>query len=167
MLCSACRKKEAVFSVKTVVRRRLVELKLCADCLHRKEAELGLDEGALSFYAEPLGQAVFESGILPREPVGLKCPACGLAYAEFRASGVLGCPSCYQAFRPQLKYLFRFSQGAEGRAGRRYTSSASNARLRYSVMGRQEREAEIKKAVAAEDFEKAALIRGSRRRKKK
>jgi protein arginine kinase activator len=35
----------------------------------------------------------------------LTCPGCGLGYAQFRQSGILGCERCYEAFEGQLTPL--------------------------------------------------------------
>ena len=42
------------------------------------------------------------------------CPGCGLAYAEFKAKGRLGCPRCYAAFGPVLIPLLEIHQQEDG-----------------------------------------------------
>ncbi|HYE02222.1 MAG TPA: UvrB/UvrC motif-containing protein [Phycisphaerales bacterium] len=51
------------------------------------------------------------------------CPTCGTTYAQFRSSGLLGCPDCYSAFEAQLVPLLqRAHEGGvrhEGKTPRR------------------------------------------------
>lgn len=84
------------------------------------------------------------------------CPACGTSYASFRASGRLGCPRCYVAFRRfllpflgrfhrQVTHLGKFPRRAAGRSSR--LGEITRARIA------------LEKAVSAEDFEEAARLR--------
>ncbi len=47
------------------------------------------------------------------------CPTCGTTYAQFRHSGLLGCPACYQVFEAQLGPLLqRAHEGGTHHAGK-------------------------------------------------
>lgn len=48
------------------------------------------------------------------------CPSCGLTYAKFKESGLLGCPDCYAAFEPSLGPLLeRAHEGGAHHAGKK------------------------------------------------
>jgi len=103
------------------------------------------------------------------------CSSCGITYAEFRRSGVLGCPECYDAFEPQLGPLLeRAHEGGlhhVGKIPRRALASSRGGcaegadnpgplgdrealRKRLSELDRQ-----LRQAVRSEQFERAARLR--------
>jgi protein arginine kinase activator len=157
MLCRRCKKNEADFIVKAAVHKRLTSLALCRRCLSLKEKELGLERGTLLYYAAPLrGSDYARSAPVSRRDLRLKCPACGLLYAQFRETGSLGCPSCYDAFRVQLDNFFTRLSGASRHAGRVYRKSAAVAEFSLDADSLQNA---IKSAVRHEDYERAAKLR--------
>ncbi len=85
------------------------------------------------------------------------CPSCGLTFADFRQSGVLGCPGCYEAFMPQIASVIERAQAGAvhhvGRGPRRVEGLAERAALRTRLMQ------ELDAAVAAEQYERAASLR--------
>ncbi|WP_337740378.1 UvrB/UvrC motif-containing protein, partial [Allisonella histaminiformans] len=48
----------------------------------------------------------------------MSCPSCGTTYQDFRQSGKLGCPSCYEAFREKLRPLFQQAGGSHNHTGK-------------------------------------------------
>jgi protein arginine kinase activator len=85
------------------------------------------------------------------------CPDCGLEFARFRKTGLLGCPQCYDAFAGQLESIIPRSQnGADAHLGH-------VAHRNADVMDRQARRrtilAELERAVATEQYERAAHLR--------
>ena len=84
------------------------------------------------------------------------CPGCGLAYAEFKAKGRLGCPRCYAAFGPVLIPLLEKVHGAAAHRGK------TPERVKGVMASRrelQESEAQLDAAVENEEYEKAAQLR--------
>ncbi|MDD2772203.1 MAG: hypothetical protein PHP45_00730 [Elusimicrobiales bacterium] len=159
MLCRRCRKNEAEFVVKAAVTNKLTRLFLCARCLALKEKELGLESGTLSYYAVPLRGADWaQTAPAAGRDLRLKCPFCALAYGEFRQTGLLGCPHCYDAFRPQLECFVRRLSGFSRHAGSAPPDSGE-LKLKAIKFDSASLEAGIKSAVAREDFEKAARLR--------
>ncbi|MBX3355330.1 MAG: UvrB/UvrC motif-containing protein [Phycisphaeraceae bacterium] len=85
------------------------------------------------------------------------CPGCGLTVLEFRQSGILGCPSCYDAFQPDLGTLIARAQaGATHHVGR--APSGSPGRVERGLQ-RARLLQELQAAVAAEQYERAARLR--------
>ena len=117
------------------------------------------------------------------------CPGCGLSFAQFRKTGLLGCPDCYEAFAEQLTPLFeRAHEGAVhhvGKAPPQFGQAGPGAPLGGGRIGRhvaeeeerrerarrqhEEQEARrarvatlkrrLDEAVAAEQYERAARLR--------
>ncbi len=115
----------------------------------------------------------------PVAPMPGACAACGLTYALFRQSGMLGCPECYQAFESQLwPLLSRAHEGGThhvGKIPRRASTQAGDgpspgraAALFGSVQERAERivilRQQLAEAVGAEQYERAAQLRDELRK---
>lgn len=85
------------------------------------------------------------------------CPKCGTTFGRFRKTGLLGCPECYETFARQLEPVIARSQnGANAHVGRRPDRDAELAdhqALRISILD------EIERAVASEQYERAAKLR--------
>jgi protein arginine kinase activator len=85
------------------------------------------------------------------------CENCGMTYAEFRKRGLLGCPQCYDVFKPQLEILLkRAHEGANEHVGK-IPARAGADELRQQRLMQLRRE--LEQAVAAEQYEKAAKLR--------
>ena len=94
MICSRCGKETSQIYV-TRMRDEDTRLSLCPAC-HRA---LALDTHGLLPYSE-------EESVARGE-----CPVCGMAFEEFRRTGLLGCANCYRAFRRELMPTLRSVQG--------------------------------------------------------
>ena len=88
---------------------------------------------------------------------GAACPGCGMTLGRFRQHGLLGCPECYATFEDSLiKLIQRAHEGADthvGKAPRRAGGDAGQQN-RIAALRRQ-----LKEAVGAEEYERAARIR--------
>jgi protein arginine kinase activator len=107
--------------------------------------EFGLDAVLQKLITANVGELV---GELARRC----CPNCGLRFMEFRVGGRLGCPADYEAFGPGLLPLVRKLQGASRHVGKvpaRGQRPGGRLRLR----------AELREAIAREDYEAAAHLR--------
>lgn len=102
------------------------------------------------------------------------CASCSTTYAQFRHSGLLGCPACYQAFEGQLGPLLqRAHEGGTHHAGKAPPSQQiepGTAPERLDAMRRAAQAAarlekvkslrdQLSEAVAAEQYEHAARLR--------
>lgn len=102
------------------------------------------------------GQFVVTTRTGPRTPPRI-CRGCGLALADFRQTGVLGCAECYESFAEQLEGLIaRSHAGATHHTGRKPRRSADAAE-RQDRVRRLLRE--LHEAVSSEQFERAARLR--------
>jgi len=85
------------------------------------------------------------------------CSFCGLTRADFKQAGRLGCPECYACFEVKLRQLLGRIHGSSQHTGKVYlppNPGPQDAERRlYVLRGR------LEKAVAAEDFERAATLR--------
>jgi len=85
------------------------------------------------------------------------CPVCGLCFSECREQGQLGCPHDYDAFADNLTELLAHAQqGATQHMGKVPQRVEWNQKKQNSILKLR---AELKGAVATEDYELAATLR--------
>ena len=92
-----------------------IEKHLCEDCA---EAE-GITIKANVPISQLLEDFVLQtSGDMPEIPE-LECDLCGITFAEYRDSTLLGCPNDYEAFAPALvPMIVRAQDGADQHVGK-------------------------------------------------
>ena len=152
MLCSHCTKKEAEVFFKQIVNNQVTQMALCHDCAKKTTlapaAANQLLLNILSGIGAVVGQAPARGGA-----AALRCPVCGLRYAQFQATGLLGCAQCYEAFKVPLAGLLKRIHGAQRHSGKTLgkPEAAAEERLRLAEA--------LKAAIAAENFEDAAALR--------
>jgi protein arginine kinase activator len=80
-----------------------------------------------------------------------------LTFRDFRESGRLGCPHCYETYASHLQRLLRRVHGSTQHVGKVYLPpdpSASDLERRLQALRRK-----LNRAVESEDFERAAELR--------
>lgn len=149
--CDLCQKPAVVHEV--VIRNGVTsEVHLCAE--HAVAKGFQVPSAPL---AQTITQLVEQTGLARKGRRTGACPGCGLTIVEFRQTGVLGCPSCYDAFQPDLGTLIERAQaGATHHVGR---SPARALAGTDRILRRQRLVQELDAAVAAEQYERAARLR--------
>ena len=86
----------------------------------------------------------------------IRCPECGITYAEFKTKARLGCANDYEVFKNELLRLMEKIHGSTSHAGK--TPMTVDAQVRKeNELNRLKRD--LESVVKTEDFEKAAEIR--------
>ncbi|MFA6357994.1 MAG: hypothetical protein WCY09_04945, partial [Candidatus Omnitrophota bacterium] len=89
MLCDVCGKNPATVHLTEIIDEQMNELHLCEDCARTKSAAMEQQFGLSDLLA---GMVDFEKPTAQKEEaVTIKCPNCGLTYADFKKIGRLGC----------------------------------------------------------------------------
>jgi protein arginine kinase activator len=127
------------------------------------------DEHALQHLAPPAAAESSAVGQLAKELIGgtpaarepspadkLVCPECQITFSEFRSTGRLGCPHDYEAFREELMPLLDNIHGEVRHAGKVPRRAPKTSQNQSSLIRLRN---ELKRAVAAEDYEGAARLR--------
>ena len=111
-LCQSCNQREAKIHFTELKEGKKTEMHLCELCAQEKNMVLAFPS---------LLSTLVKGGAETREAdaVPANCPGCGLAYADFKAKGRLGCPTCYEAFAPVLVPLLEKVHSAAKHNGRR------------------------------------------------
>ncbi|HEX8324496.1 MAG TPA: UvrB/UvrC motif-containing protein [Tepidisphaeraceae bacterium] len=89
-----------------------------------------------------------------------QCDTCGVTWAEFRQSGVLGCANDYRAFERELAPLIqRAHEGATHHVGKVPTRRGSTNLAPRRKIDTDKLKKDLQRAIEAEDYERAAKIR--------
>jgi protein arginine kinase activator len=162
MLCQDCKKREAHVHLTQIVNNEKMTLSLCKECAAARGFHSPLDN-------VPFPLAEILSGLAATTPAATKaeqretvtCPTCGLTFESFTTQGRFGCGDCYGAFRNRLEPIMRKIHGASLHRGRGPEVKVGEGETGASMSVREgERlEIELKKAIEAEDFERAAELR--------
>ena len=151
MVCDVCKTNQATVFLTQIVDGKMQKVNLCEACSKEKGvtdptgfalADLLLGLGA--------AQEIEKSGNLQ------KCPACGFSQADFKKTGRLGCPLCYDTFSEGLNSLLKAMHKGTTHAGK------IPARLMESLQYDAEMktlQGELQKAVVEENYESAAELR--------
>lgn len=149
MRCDVCGSADSVFFIRPDGADG--EIRLCRSC--------AIERG----YATP-GEGIgarLDAMASEDASAGRRCPSCGWTDERLKATGRLGCPSCYAAFRRDLEARARKAGRSvkyEGRVPRRGAIAGSEKPTDASI-GNAALAEELEAALLAEDFETAAAIR--------
>jgi len=156
MLCQDCKKKEATVHLTQIINNEKTVLNLCRECAEKRGFHAPLEGKAFplaEFLASILDQSLKK---VPAELKESKCSVCKIDYSDFVKAGRLGCGNCYKVFRPQLKDLLRKIHGSDVHRGK---IPGADQDVMRPIKEQRHLQEQLKKAVEAEDFEKAAKLR--------
>jgi len=150
--CDNC-EKPATFHLTEIVDGKQTERHLCEDCA----AAEGIAMKANVPISQLLEEFILQAGGAEQPGEDLACEVCGMTFAKFREHGLLGCPNDYDAFEKALVPLLERAQGEPTQHVGKVPRTAGKDQQRHTRLLRLR--AELKSAVAAEDYERAAAVR--------
>jgi protein arginine kinase activator len=155
MKCDNCG-KSATVHLTEIKGGKKIEKHLCEQCAAQNE---GIPVKAHTPINELLTNFVMAHSGLPKES-GLACEHCGITWAEFRQSGLLGCDRDYEMFERDLTPLLqRAHEGATHHIGKVPTRRGGTGVPAKRQVDLSRLRKELARAVEAEDYEKAAKLR--------
>jgi protein arginine kinase activator len=159
MKCQKCA-KPATFHITDIVEKgKHREYHFCDEHArqHLAPPDESLESPSISELAKKLANP--EPSESTREPSAADkqvCPICQITFLEFRNSGRLGCPCDYDVFRDQLMPLLENIHGETRHSGKVPKRAPRNTQQQTTLIQLRN---ELKRAVAAEDYEAAARLR--------
>jgi protein arginine kinase activator len=153
MKCDHCNSPAVVHEL-LIRNGKTAEVHLCAE--HALAAGLAVPA------AQPVAEVLLHiakstEGDAARTRARASCTGCGVTFAEFRKSGTLGCPACYDSFQPMLGQVIERAQaGGTAHVGR---APKAAAELELRRARREKLMRELESAVTAEQYERAAHLR--------
>jgi protein arginine kinase activator len=154
MLCDNCKERDAVVHLTRIVDNAVTQLHLCEKCAAAKGVET-----TLAVPQHPLGdilQAVQQQAASSAEDAAA-CAFCGATARDFRATGRLGCPHCYDAMERSLRELLRRLHGSSRHVGQRYEAPVAHVVDKLDKL--HDLRDRLRRAIEAEQFELAAELR--------
>jgi len=164
-LCQYCNKREAKIHFTEIKDGKQTEMHICEHCAHEKNLAMAFPSLLSSIVKGGPGIAPAESDAVPAT-----CPTCGLSYSDFKSKGRLGCAGCYECFAPVLAPLLQKVHGAQRHTGHAPPRPEGSVLPRPQEVPRQAEPGppndqleslrdELSRAIAAEEYERAAEIR--------
>lgn len=160
MLCDQCQTREAVVHLTQIAQDTVVTHHLCEQCAAEKgvESASSLGKTPVGTMLAAMGKGLEAGAALAGAVQTGPCPSCGATLSDFRESGRLGCAECYRTFESPLRDVLRRVHGASRHIGERYSAKGEplpDGPVETVVHLREQ----LKLAVAAEHFERAAELR--------
>jgi protein arginine kinase activator len=157
MVCDNCGSGEPVIHLTQIVNNEMTTVHLCEKCGAEKglEPSSGSENIPLADFLAQMGEGEGARG--EGSAPGRSCEFCGLTFREFRETGRLGCPHCWETFSGHLRGLVRRIHGSTRHVGKVYLApDATGAEVEARVEGLRRK---LVRAVELEDFESAARLR--------
>lgn len=157
--CMKCQKcsKPATYHITDIERGKAREHHFCDE--HAREHIEPNRESSPSIGAGKLAENLLKGAATLREPTPSdkqSCPLCQITYLEFRNSGRLGCPHDYEVFRDELLPLLENIHDETRHAGKVPRRAPQGTQRQAELIQLRN---ELKRAVAAENYEAAARVR--------
>jgi len=156
MLCQICGKNPATVHFTEIMNGKMTELHVCEGCAEEKGLHAEASKQKFDI-AEKFSEMINSAMTTDDERVGhVQCPRCGLLYSAFKETGRLGCAECYSAFQFQLRPLLRRIHGDTRHKGKAPARDGERVSIARQVQRLYD---ELQRAVAREEFERAAEVR--------
>ena len=158
MNCEKCKKNHATYHLTANENGVMREAHLCEECARQAGVNLKFNFSISDILGSLLDvkPASPASSSAASKAAQLRCPECGITYAEFKSKARLGCANDYEVFRTELIRLLEKIHGSTTHAGKTPQTADTQIRKENELI-RLKRD--LESVVKSEDFEKAAQIR--------
>ena len=153
MLCENCKMNQATTYLKTVINGTVTEMRLCGECAK--------NFGGFSFFSDGFGFDGILSSLMgqyvpaqKKPDSSVSCPVCGSTLNDISEYGRVGCANCYDEFYDSLMPYIRRIHGSAVHAGRGPKRFTASPKRKIKAL-----ESELLQAIAAQEYERAAVIR--------
>ncbi|MEM9158554.1 MAG: UvrB/UvrC motif-containing protein [Verrucomicrobiota bacterium] len=148
--CDLC-DESATVHLTQIINNQIHKIDLCEACAESK----GI--------TDPNGYSIADLLINPEtedeatvEETAANCPTCGYSQREFKKTGRLGCPSCYDAFSGIVKPALTGMHKGEAHKGKVPNRAAERQNFSERL---QTLESDLQQAIESERYEDAARCR--------
>lgn len=159
MLCEKCHQREAVVKFTQVIGNEKTTLNLCKACAEKQglgnpliDISKVFGKIIIAILGEHITAQTDED--VKKMDEGTGCERCGLLWSDFKKTGRLGCPHCYDTYMEQLKVLLRRLHGSNKHIGKQIKKEKSVTPDSLNTLQKK-----LKKAIEREEYEVAAEMR--------
>lgn len=158
MFCDICKKREATIFITEIINGEKKAIRLCFECA----TNLGL-KGILKELNIPYDENIIKKfltlmpGFIDEVKDEKVCNNCGTKFEEFKKSGFLGCSSCYNTFKDDLRPIILNLHGSMKHTGKRKGEKFTPKTTIDEKIKKLKKELEY--AIEEERYEDAAKIR--------
>lgn len=159
MLCEKCHNREAVLKFTQIIGEEKKSLNLCKTCAE----EQGLSNPMVDI-SKVFGKLILAilseylsskpDQLLSKEEDARVCSNCGLSWMDFKTTGRLGCPQCYDTYNEDMKKLLRRLHGSNRHIGKPLRKSVEDKKESMNSLKKK-----LLKAIEKEEYELAAELR--------
>ena len=165
MLCEKCNKNMANVYLKNNINGNITENYLCSSCAgtlysqNHNYAQLA-DLFGGGFDSDIFSMLNFNktspSALSFTETERKICPVCGSSFTDITKSGKAGCGSCYETFKNELAPNVIRIHGTANHTGKIPKNRSAQISAKRKI---EQLKVKLKKAIEAQNFEEAAVIR--------
>jgi protein arginine kinase activator len=152
MLCCVCKEKTATVHLTDIKGDKVQKVDLCETCAKSK----GVNDSTFALADLLLGLGASQELEQSVGGADTKCAQCGFTHADFKKSGRLGCPECYETFSEGLGGLLKSMHKGTRHAGKVPKNLRTKRDLTEQLDLLQKK---LTKAIETENFEQAAQLR--------
>jgi protein arginine kinase activator len=161
MICEHCKERHANVTVTQVQNGETVQHHYCDVCaqqmnpfqLELQDEPISLQQFITNWFGSLPKQQTHEQAVNQAQKA---CPTCQLTYQQFLKKGKFGCANCYTVFRPMLPSIFdKLQAGTKHKS----TTTVAPSPVRQLQLQIGELRQKMKRAIAEERFEDAAMMR--------
>lgn len=159
MQCDNCNEREAAIHLTQIVNNEVKTMHLCEQCAAEKGVQTGASVAKfpLSDFLASMGKGA--AAALPPGAESGRCTFCQASLQDFRDTGRLGCPECYQSFGRHLRDLLRKLHGSSQHVGDVYMPPSAREKGTDQAQVLTDLREKLRSAVESENFELAAELR--------
>lgn len=148
--CDICKNHSATFHLTEIINGKQKEVHLCEKCYQEK---IGFKQFSLADLLSGLAKNINDD----KKVVSKKsCPTCGITFREFQERGRFGCSEDYKIFENEILEMLDRLHGATEHCGKVPHQQGKDLVQQKHI---RQLERELKKAIASENYEKAAELR--------
>lgn len=151
MKCDICKEREATVHLTRIINGMKEEIHLCENCANEKEKAPFSFQSILSGFMDYMIQPN-----LTYSKNQFVCENCGTNYSEFKQKGLFGCSKCYENFKEMITPVIKNVQGNIEHVGKFPKKAGRDIMTKKKI---ESLKLELQKAIASEEYEKAAEIR--------
>jgi protein arginine kinase activator len=159
MLCEKCHKREAVLKFTQIIGEEKKSLNLCKTCAEEQGLSNPLVDISkvfgkliIAILSEHLSSKTDQ--LVSSEEDKRVCSGCGLSWVDFKTTGRLGCPQCYDTYLEDMKNLLRRLHGSNRHIGKTLLKTTGNKKESIRSLKKK-----LQKAIEKEEYELAAELR--------